>query len=118
MAVLALIYYSTLTLGVLKMMNATLTLPGIAGLILTLGMAVDANIIIFARIREELKRGNPYNLLSVKAFLKHSSLLLIQMLRHCLLLWCYFGLEQGLLRVCVDLKYWCIGKYVFFLICY
>ena len=38
-------------------MNATLTLPGIAGLILTLGMAVDANIIIFARIREELKRG-------------------------------------------------------------
>ena len=39
------------------MMNATLTLPGIAGLILTLGMAVDANIIIFARIREELKRG-------------------------------------------------------------
>ena len=57
MAVLALIYYATLTLGVLKLMDATLTLPGIAGLILTLGMAVDANIIIFARIREELNKG-------------------------------------------------------------
>ncbi|MEK9728203.1 MAG: protein translocase subunit SecD [Candidatus Margulisiibacteriota bacterium] len=57
MAVIALIYYSTLTLGVLKMMNATLTLPGIAGLILTLGMAVDANIIIFARVKEELNQG-------------------------------------------------------------
>ena len=57
MAVLALIYYASLTLGVLKLMDATLTLPGIAGLILTLGMAVDANIIIFARIREELNKG-------------------------------------------------------------
>jgi preprotein translocase subunit SecD len=57
MAVLALIYYASLTLGVLKLMDATLTLPGIAGLILTLGMAVDANIIIFARIREELDKG-------------------------------------------------------------
>ena len=57
MAVLALIYYATLTLGILKLMDATLTLPGIAGLILTLGMAVDANIIIFARIREELNKG-------------------------------------------------------------
>ena len=38
-------------------MDATLTLPGIAGLILTVGMAVDANIIIFARVREEILRG-------------------------------------------------------------
>jgi preprotein translocase subunit SecD len=58
MAVLALVYYSCLTLGILKVMDATLTLPGIAGLILTLGMAVDANIIIFARIREELRQGD------------------------------------------------------------
>ncbi|MGC6367825.1 MAG: protein translocase subunit SecD [Candidatus Marinamargulisbacteria bacterium] len=57
MAVLALTYYGILTMGILKMMDATLTLPGIAGLILTLGMAVDANIIIFARIREEMDRG-------------------------------------------------------------
>jgi protein-export membrane protein SecD len=39
-------------------MDAILTLPGIAGLLLTVGMAVDANIIIFERIREELKMGN------------------------------------------------------------
>jgi len=50
-------YYAILTLAILKIMDATLTLPGIAGLILTLGMAVDANIIIFSRIREEYRRG-------------------------------------------------------------
>jgi len=57
MAVFALIYYVILTLSILKMMDATLTLPGIAGLILTVGMAVDANIIIFARVKEEIKNG-------------------------------------------------------------
>ena len=46
-----------LLLGLLAMMKATLTLPGIAGLILTVGMAVDANVIIFERIREELRNG-------------------------------------------------------------
>ena len=44
-------------LGVLAGLNATLTLPGIAGLTLTLGMAVDANVLIFERIREELRTG-------------------------------------------------------------
>ena len=43
------------TLAVLSTLNATLTLPGIAGLILTVGMAVDANVLIFERIREELR---------------------------------------------------------------
>jgi preprotein translocase subunit SecD len=57
LAVLALTYYAVLTLSILKMVDATLTLPGIAGLILTVGMAVDANIIIFARIKEEFCRG-------------------------------------------------------------
>ena len=45
------------TLAVLSTLNATLTLPGIAGLILTVGMAVDANVLIFERIREELRNG-------------------------------------------------------------
>ncbi len=57
MAVGALGYYGVLTFSILKMMDATLTLPGIAGLILTVGMAVDANIIIFARVKEEIQRG-------------------------------------------------------------
>ena len=41
--------------GILTILEATLTLPGIAGIILTVGMAVDANVLIFERIKEELK---------------------------------------------------------------
>ena len=43
---------------VLTILEATLTLPGIAGIILTVGMAVDANVLIFERIKEELKQKN------------------------------------------------------------
>ncbi|MGB4644435.1 MAG: protein translocase subunit SecD [Dictyoglomaceae bacterium] len=50
---LALIIYVILDLALLKLLNATLTLPGIAGIILSIGMAVDANCLIFARMREE-----------------------------------------------------------------
>ena len=46
-----------LLLGILALLEATLTLPGIAGLILTVGMSVDANVIIFERIKEELRNG-------------------------------------------------------------
>jgi protein-export membrane protein SecD len=46
-----------LVLGCLSLFDATLTLPGIAGIILTIGMAVDANVLIFERIREELRQG-------------------------------------------------------------
>jgi len=46
-----------LIVAVLSMLGATLTLPGIAGIVLTVGMAVDANVLIFERIREELRRG-------------------------------------------------------------
>ena len=45
-------------LGILTLFEATLTLPGIAGIILTVGMAVDANVLIFERIKEELKKEN------------------------------------------------------------
>ncbi len=55
LAVVALGIYLLLVLGGLAAMNATLTLPGIAGLILSIGMAVDANVLIFERIREELE---------------------------------------------------------------
>ncbi|MEK9657884.1 MAG: protein translocase subunit SecD [bacterium] len=54
-ACLSLVYYLLLVVAVFKLFQATLTLPGIAGLILTLGMAVDANIIIFERIKEEFR---------------------------------------------------------------
>src|SRR6185295_19283399 len=49
-------------IGVLAALNATLTLPGIAGIILTIGMGVDSNVLIFERIREELRAGKPVRL--------------------------------------------------------
>ena len=52
---LALIANLTMLIGILTILEATLTLPGIAGIILTVGMAVDANVLIFERIKEELK---------------------------------------------------------------
>jgi SecD/SecF fusion protein len=54
---IALLANAVLVLGALAYANATLTLPGIAGLILTVGMAVDANVLIFERIREEIRNG-------------------------------------------------------------
>lgn len=57
LAVTALTLYLLFTLALLAGFNATLTLPGIAGLVLSIGMAVDANVLIFERIREELVRG-------------------------------------------------------------
>lgn len=60
-ASLALILYSALTVFALWIFDITLTLPGIAGIILSIGMAVDANVIIFARIREEIAAGKTVN---------------------------------------------------------
>ncbi len=56
----ALIFNLLFTIGVLSSLHATLTAPGIAGLVLTIGMAVDTNVIIFERIKEELTRGKSY----------------------------------------------------------
>jgi len=54
---LALALYVVLLVGYLSLFNVTLTLPGIAGIILSIGMAIDANIIIFERLKEELAWG-------------------------------------------------------------
>jgi protein-export membrane protein SecD len=56
-ASIALIANLFMLLGIMSLVGATLTLPGFAGLVLTVGMAVDANVIIFERIREELRAG-------------------------------------------------------------
>lgn len=56
-AVIALALYSLYTLGALAAMDAVLTFPGIAGFVLSIGMSVDANVLIFERIREELEAG-------------------------------------------------------------
>jgi len=55
---LALLTNLVLVVALLSMLQASLTLPGIAGIVLTVGMAVDANVLIFERIREELRNGN------------------------------------------------------------
>jgi protein-export membrane protein SecD len=54
---ISLILYSTIVLLVMTSFKATLTLPGVAGIVLSVGMAVDANVIIFERLREELRNG-------------------------------------------------------------
>ena len=54
---LALIIYTEIVFVILNAFNVTLTLPGLAGIILSIGMAVDANVIIFARVREEMSKG-------------------------------------------------------------
>ncbi|HKL43568.1 MAG TPA: protein translocase subunit SecD [Clostridia bacterium] len=56
-ASISLVFYASLILVIMSAFGATLTLPGIAGLILSIGMAVDANVIIFERLKEELKNG-------------------------------------------------------------
>ena len=57
-AMIALTINLILIVAVLSMLQATLTLPGVAGIVLTVGMAVDANVLIFERIREEVRNGN------------------------------------------------------------
>lgn len=58
---IALILNVLFTIGILAALHATLTMPGIAGLVLTIGMAVDTNVIIFERIKEELAAGKSYS---------------------------------------------------------
>jgi preprotein translocase subunit SecD len=71
LAILALGLYILFTFGGLAALGATLTLPGLAGLVLSIGIAVDANVLIFERIREELLLGKTIRL-SVDEGFKHA----------------------------------------------
>ncbi len=71
LAVGALALYILFTLGGLAMIDATLTLPGLAGIVLSIGIAVDANVLIFERIREELVHGSTVRLAIDEGF-KHA----------------------------------------------
>ena len=59
LSVIALLVYGSLSLSIFKVWPVTLTLSGIAGFILSIGMAVDANVLIFERVKEELRAGKP-----------------------------------------------------------
>jgi preprotein translocase subunit SecD len=65
---LALILYGLLSFAVFRILGITLTLPGIAGFILSIGMAVDSNILIFERYKEELRAGKPWMIAMEQAF--------------------------------------------------
>ena len=75
-AALALAIYVALTVCLLSAFQITLTLPGIAGIVLTIGMAVDANVIIFSRIREELAEGKSVRIARKDGFSKALSAIL------------------------------------------
>jgi preprotein translocase subunit SecD len=68
---IALVFNMALLFALLSLLQATLTLPGIAGIVLTVGMAVDANVLVFERIREELAQGRNA-LASIDAGYKHA----------------------------------------------
>jgi preprotein translocase subunit SecD len=68
LAVMGLVFYSIITLAILAAFDATLTLPGLAGFVLSIGMAVDANFLIFERIREELTGGKTIRLAIEEGF--------------------------------------------------
>ena len=61
-ASIALLIYAILTVAIYKIIGVTVTLPGIAGLLLSIGMAVDANILIFERMKEELRLNKPFKI--------------------------------------------------------
>lgn len=67
-ACVALFMYTVITLFIYKLIPVTLTLAGIAGFILSIGMAVDANILIFERMKEELRRGKPRDIAMKNGF--------------------------------------------------
>ncbi|MDP6571260.1 MAG: protein translocase subunit SecD [Patescibacteria group bacterium] len=68
LAVIALLFYASIVFSLFKLIPVTLTLAGIAGFLLSIGMAVDANVLIFERLREELKAGNAFHHAVATAF--------------------------------------------------
>jgi protein-export membrane protein SecD len=70
LSVVALVLYAALTLAVSKLMGVTLTLSGIAGFIMSVGMAVDANVLIFERTKEELRAGKSLKTATEEGFLR------------------------------------------------
>ncbi len=84
------------TLGIMAALDATFTLPGVAALILSVGMAVDSNVLIFERLREEAKRGHPFRLALRYGYERAWRTILdanVTTLISCVILY-YFGSEE------------------------
>jgi len=95
---IALLANLVIMIGVLSVMGATLTLPGIAGIVLTLGTALDANILINERIREEVKNGrSPISALEA-GYTKASGTILDSNLTNLIAMACLYGFGSGPVR--------------------
>ncbi|WP_137178686.1 protein translocase subunit SecD [Roseomonas sp. AR75] len=95
---LALVANIVIMIGILSVMGATLTLPGIAGIVLTLGTALDANILINERIREEVKNGrSPINALEA-GYTKASGTIMDSNLTNLIAMACLYGFGSGPVR--------------------
>ncbi len=95
---IALLANIIIMIGILSVMGATLTLPGIAGIVLTLGTALDANILINERIREEVRNGrSPINALEA-GYTKASGTILDSNLTNLIAMACLYGFGSGPVR--------------------
>jgi len=99
LSVFALLLYAVLSLSIFKLIGATLTLSGIAGLILSIGMAVDANVLVFERLKEELRSGKSIRPAMEEAFVRAWSSIRdsnVTTLISCVcLIWIGTGFVQG-----------------------
>ena len=92
---IALLVNLVLMLAALSLLEATLTLPGIAGIVLTLGTALDANILINERIREECKNGRPALSALEAGFTKASGTIMDSNLTNLIAMACLYGFGSG-----------------------
>lgn len=99
LSVVSLVMYSVLTLAVFKLLGVTLTLAGIAGFILSIGMAVDANVLVFERLKEELRAGNSLSRAMEESFVRAWSSIwdghVTTLISSLMLLWFGSGFIQG-----------------------
>ncbi len=99
LSVFALLLYSVLSLSIFKLIGATLTLSGIAGLILSIGMAVDANVLVFERLKEELRAGKSMRSAMEEAFIRAWSSIrdsnVTTLISCACLIWIGTGFVQG-----------------------
>ena len=93
-AAVSLFLYVMMILSIVKLLGIVLTLASIAGLILSIGIAIDANILIFERIRDELKKWMDIPTATQSGFHSHGQLFGTQTLLDLLLLWYYLFLES------------------------
>jgi len=104
---IALLINCIMVVGVLGMFNSVLTLPGIAGLILSLGIAVDANVLIYERLRDEIKQGNRFVWPSIPLIEKRSAAISARatspQLRPAAILWLASGPGQVALTLTIGI---------------